>query len=337
MNIKKTEKIKKIFSAVAPSGNLHIGNYLGAIKQWLELQDDNNECIFSVVDYHAITVFQEPKKLKEKILDTAMIYLAAGINPEKSTMFIQSDAPEHTELAWILNTITKIPELELMTQFKDKARRFRSKVNVGLFNYPVLMAADILLYKTGFVPVGEDQKQHIEFTRTIARRFNSIYGDLFIIPEAIVRKESARIMGLDNPEKKMSKSAENPNNYLALTDEPDIIKEKIKKAVTDSGSEVRFDMENKKGISNLITIFSLLSHKSISEIEEDYFGKNYGQFKKDLSDVVIDFLSPFQKNYKKLKRDKEGVKKILSKGAKKARLVAGDTLGRVKNKIGISY
>ncbi|MEK7548973.1 MAG: tryptophan--tRNA ligase [Patescibacteria group bacterium] len=327
---------KTVFSAAQPSGNLHIGNYLGAIKQWVELQDKYN-CVFSIVDYHAITVFQEPQKLREKILETAMIYLAAGIDQKKSTIFVQSDVPQHTELAWILNAITKIPELELMTQFKDKAKRFKNKVNVGLFDYPVLMAADILLYKTDFVPVGEDQKQHIEFARMLARRFNSLYGKTFIEPKEIILKEGARIMRLDDPMKKMSKSAENLNNCIALTDEPSLIKEKIKRAVTDSGNEIIYDKEKKPGISNLLMIYSLLSGKSIKQLEKEYQNKNYGEFKKDLSDAVINFLTPFQKELKKLKENPEKVKKILKNGAEKAGVIAEKTLKEAKNKIGLNY
>lgn len=334
MDMDKNKKI--VFSAVQPSGNLHIGNYLGAIKQWVEMQDKYN-CVFSVVDYHAMTVYQEPKKLSEKILETAMIYLAAGINPQKSIIFIQSDLPEHTELTWILNTIAKIPELELMTQFKDKAKRFRNKVNIGLFDYPVLMAADILLYKTDLVPVGEDQKQHVEFTRTIARRFNNLYGEIFIEPQEIIRKEGARIMGLDDPAKKMSKSAENPANYIALTDKPDLIKEKIKRAVTDSDKEIIYNEEKKPGISNLLTIYSLFSNKPIKQLEKEYQDKNYGEFKNDVADVVIGFLTPFQKEFKKLKENPDKVRKILKDGAEKANIIAQKTLKEVKNKIGLNY
>jgi len=327
---------KTLFSAAQPSGVLHIGNYLGAIKQWVELQD-KYKSIFSIVDYHAITIHQEPKKLREKILETAMIYLAAGINPEKSIIFAQSDVSEHTELAWVLNTITKIPELELMTQFKEKAKKFRHKAGVGLFDYPVLMAADILLYKIDLVPVGEDQKQHIEFSRTIAKRFNNLYGETFIVPQAIIRKEGARIMGLDDPAKKMSKSAENPSNYISLIDEPKIIKEKIKRAVTDSGKDIIYDIENKKGISNLLTIYSLISSRTIKQLEKDYQGKNYGEFKNDLGDAMVDFLAPFQKELKKLKENPEKVRIILKNGAEQAKKIAEKTLTEVKNKIGLNY
>jgi len=326
--------MKTIFSGVAPSGILHIGNYLGAIKQWLELQK-NNRCIFCVVDYHAMTIFQPPEKLREKILEIATIYLAAGIDPKKSIIFIQSHVPEHTELTWILNTITKIPELELMTQFKDKAKSFRKRVNVGLFDYPVLMASDILLYRTNLVPVGEDQRQHVEITRTLAHRFNNLYGKTFIVPEVLIRKESAKIMGLDDPVKKMSKSAENPHNYLALTDEPSLIKEKIKRATTDSGREIIYDLKDKKGISNLLTIYSLLSGKSIKQLEKEYQGKGYIEFKNDLAGIVIDFLSAFQKQFKKLKKNQNYVKKILADGAQKAQAIAQATMSEVKKKVGL--
>jgi len=326
--------MKTIFSGVAPSGVLHIGNYLGAIKQWLELQK-KHRCIFCVVDYHAMTIFQPPEKLREKILEVAMIYLAAGLDPKKSIIFVQSNVPEHAELTWILNTITKIPELELMTQFKDKAKSFRKKVNVGLFDYPVLMASDILLYKTDLVPVGEDQRQHVEFTRTIGRRFNNLYGETFIIPEVLIRKESAKIMGFDDPTKKMSKSAENPYNYLALTDKPSLIKEKIKKAVTDSGKEIVYDLKNKKGISNLLTIYSLLSEKSIKQLEKEYQGKGYVEFKKDLAEVIINFLSPFQKEFKKLQKNQRYVKKVLKEGSQRARFIAQATMEEVRKKVGL--
>ena len=329
-------QLKTIFSAAQPSGNLHIGNYLGAIKQWVELQDKYN-CIFSIVDYHAITVYQEPQKLREKILETAMIYLAAGIDSKKSTIFVQSNISEHTELAWILNTITKIPELELMTQFKDKAKRLRNKASVGLFDYPVLMAADILLYKTDFVPVGEDQKQHIEFARMLARKFNNLYGETFIEPKEIILKEGARIMGLDDPTRKMSKSAENQNNYIALTDEPFLIKEKIKRAVTDSSKEIIYDEEKKPGISNLLTIYSLLSNKPIKQLEKEYQNKNYGEFKNDVADAVIEFLTPFQKKLNKLKENPDKIKKILKDGTEKASEIAKNTLKEVKNKMGLNY
>jgi len=324
-----------IVSGIQPTGRLHIGNYLGALKNFVELQNSGKyQCLFFIADYHSLTIDFDQKQKSQEIFDLVKNYLAAGIDPKKSVIFIQSDVLEHAELTWILNTITKIPELELMTQFKDKARRFRNKVNVGLFDYPVLMAADILLYKADFVPVGEDQKQHLEFTRTIARRFNGLYGETFIVPEALIMKESAKIMGLDDPNKKMSKSAENPHNYLGLTDEPALIKEKIKRAVTDSGDGIIYDKEKKPGIFNLLTIYSLLSGKSIQKLEKEYKNKNYGEFKKDLADVVIGFLSPFQKKFEK---NKNHVRRILADGSKKARLIAQKNIKEIKNKVGLNY
>ena len=293
---------KTIFSGVAPSGNIHIGNYLGAIKQWVELQNIGEyQNIFCVVDEHAITVPQEPEKLRSKILEVFILYLALGIDPEKSIIFVQSSVPEHSELNWILSTITPVGELERMTQFKDKSKKQKS-VLAGLLNYPVLMAADILLYKTNLVPVGEDQLQHIEIARAIAKKFNSAFGGTFPIPEPLLNKEGKRIMGLDDPAKKMSKSAENPNNYIALLDSPETIREKIKSAVTDSGSEIKYDAENKPAISNLLLIYSLFSGlpadrqgKSIPILEKEYAGKNYSIFKHDLAETIIESLSPIQK------------------------------------------
>ncbi|OHA49150.1 MAG: tryptophan--tRNA ligase [Candidatus Terrybacteria bacterium RIFCSPHIGHO2_02_41_19] len=327
-------KKKIIFSATAPSGNIHIGNYIGAIKQWAELQNTGeHQNIFCVVDEHAITTPQEPAKLRSKILEVFTLYLALGIDPEKSIIFVQSSVSEHTELAWILNTITPIGELERMTQFKDKSQKQKS-VLAGLLNYPTLMAADILLYKTNLVPIGEDQLQHIELTRTIARKFNSTFGETFAIPEPFINKEGKRIMGLDDPLKKMSKSAENPKNYIALLDSPETIREKIKAAVTDSASEIKYDMENKPAISNLLTIYSLFSRKTIAELEKEYDGKNYSVFKNDLAEIIIEGLSPIQKKYKELSANPDYIKKVLRNGAEKAKTIASQTMSEVRSKIG---
>ncbi|TSC94923.1 MAG: tryptophanyl-tRNA synthetase [Parcubacteria group bacterium Athens1014_10] len=325
---------QRLFSAVAPSGIIHLGNYLGAIKQWVELQNDY-DCVFSIADYHAMTIFQPPQEFREKILEMAAIYLAAGIDPKKSIIFIQSNISAHAELTWILNTLVKVSELERMTQFKDKAKRFSQNINMGLFDYPVLMAADILLYKTKVVPVGEDQKQHLELCRTLAQRFNKVYGQTFIIPKTIIRKEGARIMGLDDPAKKMSKSAVNPYNYITLTDSSDLIKEKIKKAVTDSGKEIIFNLKEKPALSNLLTIYSLLSNKPIKEIVKNYQGKGYSQFKTDLAEVIINFLKPFQERFENFNKDQNYLKKVLNEGAQKAREIAEKTLEEVKEKIGL--
>jgi len=285
---------KRIFSGIQPSGNLHLGNYLGAIKNWVKLQDEFDS-IFCVVDLHAITVPQDPEALKKKTLEIAKIYLASGIDPKKSAIFIQSHIPEHSELAWILNTIAKIPELEKMTQFKDKSQKEgRESSSVGLFDYPVLMAADILLYNTEVVPVGEDQLQHIEITRTLANRFNKKFGETFIVPEHFIKKEGMRIMALDDPTKKMSKSAKSEYNYIALTDSEEVIRKKIKKAVTDSGSEIVY-RDDKPALKNLINIYSLLLEKTPQDIEKMYAGKQYSDFKTGLADTIVNFLQPLQK------------------------------------------
>lgn len=325
---------KVIFSGVQPSGNLHIGNYLGAILNWLPLQE-KNQCIFCIVDLHAITVRQNPKILKQKIKEVAAIYMAAGIDPKKSIIFVQSDRPEHSELAWILNTVTYMGELERMTQFKEKAKRHKENVNAGLFDYPVLMAADILLYKTNAVPVGEDQIQHVEITRDIAKRFNNTFGETFVVPEVSIRRETARIMGLDNPREKMSKSAKSPLNYIALTDSPEVIRDKIKKAVTDSGREIIFDPKKKPAISNLLTIYSAFFKKSIPKIEEKYKSKEYAEFKKDLAEVVVSGLEPFQKKLNQILRNPGYIEKVLKEGMARAGKTASKVLAEVKNRVGL--
>lgn len=325
---------KTIFSGIQPSGNIHIGNYLGAIKQWVSLQDSGEyNTIFCIVDEHAITTPQDPNILKKKIMEIALIYIASGINPEKSLVFIQSHIPEHAELAWILNTITPLGELQRMTQFKDKSKE--KGLLAGLLNYPVLMASDILLYDTEIVPVGEDQVQHIEFARMIAKKFNSQYSETFKIPEASMIKEGKRIMGLDDPKKKMSKSAPSPKNYIAILDEPETIRKKISSAVTDSGNEIKFDEKNKPAISNLLNIYSLFSYKDIKDIEKEYKNKDYSAFKKDLAEVIIAGLKPIQEKYKELENNPSYVKNILEDGKRKAKAVASKKLNEVKQKIGL--
>ena len=324
----------RAFSGIQPTGIIHIGNYFGAIKQWIDLQQ-KFECFFCIVNQHAITIPQNPKTLKKNTIDLATLYLACGLNPEISTIFIQSEIKQHTELTWILNTITKISELERMTQFKEKAKQHRKNVNVGLFDYPVLMAADILLYKTDVVPVGEDQKQHVEITRTLARRFNKIYGQTFKIPEVLIKKESARIMGLDNPFKKMSKSAKSPLNYIALDDSPELIFEKIQKAVTDSGKEIVYNPQKKPAIANLLTIFSLITGKSIKEIEKEFQGKGYSEFKQKLAYEIIAFLSPIQAKKRDLQKNEKYVFQVLEIGKEKAKIIAKETMNRVNEKIGL--
>lgn len=333
---------KRLFSGIQPSGNLHLGNYLGAIKQWVELQEDN-EAIFCIVDLHAITVPQDPVELRKKTLEIAKIYLASGIDPKKSTLFIQSHISGHTQLAWILNTIARMAELERMTQFKDKAQKGgASESGVGLFTYPVLMAADILLYDTNVVPVGKDQMQHIELARDLAERFNRRFGETFVIPEGKLSKEGALIMGLDDPSKKMSKSAPSEYNYIALTDNADTVRRKIKKAVTDSGSEIVYSDDpssaeaGKPALRNLINIYSLLSGKTPKEIEAMYVGKGYGDFKTDLAEVVVNFLTPFQERLAAISDDE--VLEILKTGAEKVKPMAREKMRQVFDKVGlISY
>jgi len=323
--------MQRVLSGVQPTNNLHIGNYLGAIKNWVELQK-NYECFYCVVDLHAITVKQDPALLKQNIINTAKAYLALGVDPKKSTIFVQSHIQEHVELAWILNTITKMAELERMTQFKDKSAQHKI-TNVGLFSYPILMAADILLYNTDKVPVGDDQVQHIELTRTLAQRFNSTFGKIFKTPEGLIEKEGARIMGLDDPTNKMSKSAESEYNYISLLDTPEKARKKIMKAVTDSGSDIKSG-KDKPALTNLLGIYSLFSNISIKEIENKYKGKGYGDFKKDLAEEIVKFLENFQNKFNNIS-DKE-IEKVLEDGAKKARENASKKLQEVKKLVGLS-
>jgi tryptophanyl-tRNA synthetase len=308
-----------------------LGNYLGAIKQWVELQNEY-EAIFCIVDLHAITVPQDPTELRRKTLEVVKIYLAAGIDPSQSTLFIQSQVKEHTELAWILNTIARLGDLEKMTQFKDKsAKSEKETVGVGLFDYPVLMAADILLYDTAVVPVGKDQMQHIELARTLAKRFNDKFGETFVIPEGKLSEEGALIMGLDDPTKKMSKSAASEYNYIALTDDAETVRRKIKKAVTDSGSEIIYS-DSKPALKNLINIYSLLSDKKTEVIVADYKGRGYSDFKNDLAEVIINFLVPFQERLQNISDEK--VLAILRDGANHASVLAEQKMLEVKKKMG---
>jgi tryptophanyl-tRNA synthetase len=325
---------KRVFSGIQPSGILHLGNYLGAIKQWVQMQDEVDEAIFCIVDLHAITVTQDPKELAKNILSIAALYLAAGIDPKKSHIFVQSSRPEHTELAWILNCVTKMGELSRMTQFKDKSEKFTSEsIPVGLFDYPVLMAADILLYQTTHVPVGEDQKQHVELTRDLTQRFNSKYGETFVIPEPVIKKTSARIMGLDDPTKKMSKSASSAN-YIALNDDADTIRQKIKRAVTDSGSDVKSGPD-KPAITNLLNIFSEVSGKSVDDLETEFAGKQYGEFKDSLAEAIIVFLQPIQARYAELMKNEDELRRVLTDGAEGLAPLAQKTLSEVKLKMGL--
>ena len=324
---------QRVLSGVQPSGKLHIGNYLGAIKQFVSLQNDY-DAYFCIVDEHAITVPQEPNDLRANTIAVAIAYLAAGIDPKKATIFIQSHVPAHTQLGWILNTMTPLGELERMTQFKEKSAKNQEAIYAGLFNYPTLMAADILLYDATYVPVGEDQFQHLELTRSLAKRFNNRFGDTFVIPQAFTHKETARIMALDDPSKKMSKSAESEASYIALLDAPDVIRKKIKTAVTDSGSDIHYDETEKPAVANLLRIFAAFSDQSLTALEKNYTGIGYADFKNDLADLLINKLSPFQAAYNDLSRDKDTVLSILENGAEKANTIANATLLEVKQKIG---
>jgi len=323
----------KIFSGIQPSGKIHIGNYLGAIRQWVKLQE-KNECIFSIVDLHAITVPYDQTKLRDNILDAAICYLAVGINPEKSVLFVQSEVKEHTELSWLLNTITPIGELQRMTQYKEKSKRFKGSVSAGLFDYPVLMAADILLYKTDIVPVGKDQQQHVELTREIAKRFNQRFGKTFVKPEAKIPKLGAKIMALNNPKKKMSKSL-GPDCYISLFEEPKLIRKKVMSAVTDTGRKIVFDPKKKPGVSNLLTIYSLFSGKLIKDIEKKFKGKGYAELKKSLASLLISSLELFRQKRKELLNREVYVEEVLKMGRKKAEVIAQSTMLEVKKKMGL--
>lgn len=322
----------KIVSGIQPTGKIHIGGYLGAIRQWTTLQKEN-ECIFFIADLHALTVPRSPQTLQKEILNLATELISAGIDPKKSTLFIQSQVKEHAELAWILSTLCPLGELKRMTQFKEKSRLLNQNVNAGLLNYPILQAADILLYKADAVPVGKDQIQHIELTREIAKKFNKRFGKIFTIPKPLLIKEGQKIKSLTNPLQKMSKSQ--PQGCLYLSDTPEIIKAKIMKAVTDPGKEIKYNPEKKPGISNLLTIFSLFSGKTIKEIEKEFEGKGYAQFKKSLAKLLIDSLSGFQQNKKDLLQREDYVKKVLAEGRKKAQAQADSTIKEVRRKIGL--
>ncbi|HSU24605.1 MAG TPA: tryptophan--tRNA ligase [Pyrinomonadaceae bacterium] len=322
---------KRIFSGAQPTGQLHIGNYLGALKNWVALQNEY-ESFFCIVNLHALTLPQDPKVLRQKTLDLARIYLAAGIDTEKSTVFIQSDVPQHAELTWILSCISRMGELERMTQFKDKGKGNTERAGVGLFTYPVLMAADILLYQTDLVPIGQDQKQHLELTRDLAERFNRDFGETFVVPDAYIPPAGAKIMSLADPTKKMSKSDEDANGSILLLDDADTVTKKIKRAVTDSGTEICFD-DSRPAITNLLTIYHLLTGKSVEESEAHFSGKGYGQFKSELAETVVEFLRPFQDRVKHF--DDETLLSILKPGAEKARTVASETLKNVYAKTGI--
>lgn len=321
-----------IFSGIQPSGQITIGNYLGALANWVELQD-KYDCIFCVVDMHAITVQQTPSTLRNNTLELAALYFACGINPEKSTVFVQSHVPAHAELAWVLNTLTYVGELNRMTQFKEKARRHSENLNMGLMDYPVLMASDILLYQTDLVPVGADQKQHLELARDLAARFNARYSPTFAVPEPFIPQNGARIMSLSEPTAKMSKSDDNDNGYVSLTDSPDVIRRKFRRAVTDSDTHVRLG-KDKPAISNLLTIYSRFSGISIERIVEQFEGRGYGELKDCVADAVIAGLEPVQKRLREFSADKSYIAEALKRGAEQAAKRAEKTLSKVYRKIG---
>ncbi len=323
---------KKVLSCIQPSGMLTLGNYLGALKNWVNMQDEFDST-FAVADLHAITVRQEPAKLRSQIYSTYAILLALGLDPEKSTMFIQSHVPEHAQLSWLLSCNTQFGEMSRMTQFKDKSAKHADNVNVGLFSYPVLMAADILLYKPDFVPVGADQKQHLEIARDIAIRFNNHYGDVFTVPEAYIPKTGARVMSLQDPDKKMSKSDENQNAWVAILDDKDTIIRKFKRAVTDSEGGI-YVSDVKKGVSNLITIYSAVTGKTVSEVEKEFEGKGYGEFKLAVGEAVADELAPIKENYDRIITDKAELERLFREGGDRAERVARKTYFKAMKKVG---
>ena len=323
---------KKVLSCIQPSGMLTLGNYLGALKNWLNMQEEF-DCTYAVADLHAITVRQEPAKLRAQINSTFALMLALGLDPEKSTLFIQSQVPEHAQLAWILSCYTQFGEMSRMTQFKDKSAKHSDNINVGLFAYPALMAADILLYKPDFVPVGADQKQHLEIARDIAIRFNHIYGDVFTVPDAYIPKTGARVMSLQDPSKKMSKSDENVNSWVAILDSKDDIIRKFKRAVTDSLGTVRYSGEQ-PGISNLIGIYSAVTGNSIEAIEKEFDGKGYGDFKLAVGEAVADELAPIKQRYEEIIADKGELERLYREGAVKAEKIARKTCFKAMKKVG---
>ncbi len=324
---------KRVFSGIQPTGEIHIGNYLGAIQHWVSIQSEF-DCIYCVVDLHAITIPQDPKLLKTKIREVAGILIASGINPEQTVVFVQSHITAHAELTWILNCFTPIGWMQRMTQFKEKSEMQKERVSVGLFDYPALMAADILLYDTDLVPVGEDQKQHLEFTRDLAQRFNSMYGETFVLPEPSIPEIGARIMGLENPTKKMSKSEGGEGNTINLLDPPDEIRSKIKRATTDSLKEIRFD-ESRHGIHNLLVIYELFTGDKRGDIEARFEGKGYSDLKKELGEVVVEGLRPVQTRYKELTEDPKRLDTLLSEAADRVRPTADRVLNKVKERVGI--
>lgn len=329
----QTEKKKVIFSGMQPSGNITLGNYLGALKNWTKLQDEYN-CLFCIVDLHALTVRQNPAELRKRAREVLMQYIAAGLDPEKNIIYYQSHVPAHAELAWILNCFTYMGELNRMTQFKEKSQKHKDNINAGLFTYPVLMAADILLYQADLVPVGNDQSQHLEITRDIAIRFNNLYGDTFTVPEGYFPKVGARIMSLQEPTKKMSKSDENENAYIALLDSPDTIVRKLKRAVTDSEAKIQYT-DKQQGIKNLLDIYCSITEESVEEAVDRFSSLGYGEFKLKVAEAIIEELRPLQNRFYELEKDKAYIDGIIKTNAEKASYIANRTLRKVQKKIGL--
>ena len=327
------ERKKRIYSAIQPSGQMTLGNYLGAIRNWVTLQDEF-DCIYSTANLHAITVRQDPKKLKENTTNLFALLIAAGVDPEKCIFFHQSQVPAHAELSWVLSTYTQFGELSRMTQFKDKSAKHADNINAGLFTYPALMAADILLYQADMVPVGADQKQHLELTRNVAERFNGIYGNTFVVPEPYITKTAARVMSLLDPSKKMSKSDPNTKSFILMVDEPATIMKKFRSAVTDSEASVRY-AEGKDGINNLMEIYSACTGKTFEQIEDEFRGKGYGDFKTAVGEAVVAQLEPIQNRYKELIKDRNYLDELSRKGAENAARIAKRTIDKVYKKVGL--
>ena len=327
------EDRKTLYSAIQPTNNLTIGNYLGAIKNWVRLQNDYN-CFYAIAYMHAITVRQNPAELRQRTLSLLALYIACGVDPEKCVLYLQSHVSAHAELCWVLNTFTYVGEMERMTQFKDKSAKHADNINMGLMDYPVLMAADILLYQAAVVPIGTDQRQHLEIARDIAQRFNNAYSPTFTVPEGVMMKVSAKINDLLNPEKKMSKSAENANGSVFLSDDRDTIIRKFKRAVTDSEADIRYDPQTKPGVSNLLSIYSVFADKTVAEAEAEFAGKGYGDFKLAVGETVADKLGPIQREQARLLNDKAYLENVLKTNAQRAAYAANKTLSKVYKKIG---
>lgn len=325
---------KVIFSGIQPTGTLTLGNYIGALRNF-KLLEDEYSCIYSIVDMHALTVRQDPAELRKACLKVLSLYLAVGLDPDKSLLYFQSHVSAHAELAWVLNCYTYMGELSRMTQFKEKSAKHQDNINAGLFTYPVLMAADILLYQANLVPVGDDQKQHLEITRDVAERFNSVYGDVFTVPEGYIPKVGGRVMSLQEPTRKMSKS-DPEETYIAMLDGPDVIRRKIKRAVTDSEAEVRFDPKNKPGVSNLMGILGTLGGRSIEDVQREFEGQGYGNFKNAVAEQVIESLSPIQQRYKEIFADKAYLQQVMTQSAERANQIAHRTMLKVRKKLGLA-